>query len=318
MILNRALFLGLVYALSMPLLADTQTEVGVVFTIESPHVFPDQTLGESKLEIESVMSQLIAERLEFYFPFLDWKTGVTANNRILVKMIDKKTGLCDWQTVLVLRAFRSGTETEMIDVPSTPLYDLCDPFTPNRRAAGGDALNAEDQVALLEALTQAIENINLSNQEHQGLLNNKSIRDEIHRQFLRTIPLTQNFELRDQMAGSGKFLFLPVSFDELKSYDASCDGSNNNCSRLRLTVRLSDDSPPATFTLRVAGYCGNQVFCEILDGSVPGGFEISEPTYLVGDDLSNLLNQAQGLSFTMENFTQNSLPCINNTLILEP
>ncbi len=100
MFLKRACFLSLVYALSMPLMADTQTEVGVAFIIDSPQVFPDQTLGDSKSQIESEMSLLIAERLEFYFPFLEWKAGLDTDNRILIKMMDQKAGLCDWQTVL--------------------------------------------------------------------------------------------------------------------------------------------------------------------------------------------------------------------------
>jgi hypothetical protein len=192
-------------------------------------------------------------------------------------------------------------------VPSIPLFDLCDPFTPNRKATTGNALNAGDQAILLDTLEQAIGNTNLSNQEIQGLLSNKSIRDEIHRQFLRTIPVTQSVEIRDQNAGSGKFIYLPVSFDELKSIVSSCDDSNNNCSRLRLTFKLPN-SPPATFNLRIAGHCGANVLSEVLDGGVPGGFEISEPVWW-DDRLGNLLNQAEGLSITMEEFIQNSLAC---------
>ena len=307
MILKRACFLSLVYALSMPLMADMQTEVGVAFVIESPQVFPDQTLGDSKSQIESEMSLLIAERLEFYFPFLDWKPEMDTDNRILIKMMDQEAGLCDWQTVLVVRAIRSGNEVEMVDVPSIPLFDLCDPFTPNRKAAEGNALNAGDQDILLDTLKQAVSNTSLSNQEIQGLLNNKSIRDEIHRQFLRTIPVTQSIELKEQNTGSGKFIYLPVSFDELKSIVSSCDGSNNNCSRLRLTFNLPN-SPPATFTLRVAGHCGANVLSEVLDGGVPGGFEVSEPIWW-DEQLGNLLSQAEGLSITMEEFTHNSLAC---------
>ena len=307
MILKRACCLSLVFALSMPLLADTQTEVGVAFIIDSPHVFPDQTLGESKSQIESEMSLLIAERLEFYFPFLDWEAGMDADNRILIKMMDQKAGLCDWQTVLVVRAIRAGNEVEMVDVPSIPLFDLCDPFTPNRKATAGNTLNAGDQAILLDTLKQAVGNTNLSNPAIQGLLNNKSIRDEIHRQFLRTIPVTQSVEIKDQNTGSGKFIYLPVSFDELKSIVSSCDGSNNNCSRLRLTFNLPN-SPPATFNLRVAGHCGAHVLSEVLDGGVPGGFEISEPVWW-DDRLGSLLSQAQGLSITMEEFIQNSLAC---------
>lgn len=309
MILKRACLLSLVYVLtmlSMPSMADMQTEVGVAFIIDSPNIFPDQTLGDSKSQIETEMSLLIAERLEFYFPFLEWKTGVDTDNRILIKMVDQKTGLCDWQTVLMVRAIRSGNEIEMVDVPSIPLFDLCDPFTPNRKATEGDALNADDQVILLETLKQAIEKTDLSNQDIQGLLNNKSIRDEVHRQFLRTIPVTQNVELKDQNSGSGKFIYLPVSFDELKSIVSSCDDSNN-CSRLRLTFNLPD-SPPAIFNLRVAGHCGANVLSEVLDGGVPGGFEISEPIWW-DDELGVLLGRAESLSITMEKFIQNSLPC---------
>jgi hypothetical protein len=306
MILKRACLLSLVYALSMPLMADVQTGVGVAFVIESPHIFSDQTLGDSKSQIESEMSLLIAERLEFYFPFLEWKAGMVADNRILIKMMDQKAGLCDWQTVLVVRAIRSGNEVEMVDVPSIPLYDLCNPFTPNRKATVGDALNAADQAILLDTLKQAVGNTNLSNPEIQGLLNNKSIRDEIHRQFLRTIPVTQSVEIKDQNTGSGKFIYLPVSFDELKSIVSSCDDSNN-CSRLRLTFNLPD-SPPATFNLRVAGHCGGNVLSEVLDGGVPGGFEISEPVWW-DDELGVLLGKAESLSITMEKFIQNSLPC---------
>jgi hypothetical protein len=306
MILKRACLLSLVYALSMPLMADVQTGVGVAFVIESPHIFSDQTLGDSKSQIESEMSLLIAERLEFYFPFLEWKAGMVADNRILIKMMDQKAGLCDWQTVLVVRAIRSGNEVEMVDVPSIPLYDLCDPFTPNRKATVGDALNVADQAILLDTLMQAVGNTNLSNPEIQGLLNNKSIRDEIHRQFLRTIPVTQSVEIKDQNTGSGKFIYLPVSFDELKSIVSSCDDSNN-CSRLRLTFNLPD-SPPATFNLRVAGHCGANVLSEVLDGGVPGGFEISEPVWW-DDELGVLLGKAESLSITMEKFIQNSLPC---------
>ncbi|MGB5488278.1 MAG: hypothetical protein WBN06_12860 [Lysobacterales bacterium] len=306
MFLKRACFLSLVYALSMPLMADTQTEVGVAFIIDSPQVFPDQTLGDSKSQIESEMSLLIAGRLEFYFPFLEWKAGLDTDNRILIKMMDQKAGLCDWQTVLMVRAIRAGNEVEMVDVPSIPLFDLCDPFTPNRKATEGNALNAGDQVILLDTLEQAVGNTNLSNQEIQGLLNNKSIRDEIHRQFLRTIPVTQNIEIKDQNTGSGKFIYLPVSFDELKSIVSSCDDSNN-CSRLRLTFNLPD-SPPATFNLRIAGHCGANVLSEVLDGGVPGGFEISEPVWW-DERLGNLLSQAQGMSITMEEFIQNSLAC---------
>ncbi len=309
---KNACLLGLVCVLSRPLLADTQTVVGVEFTIESSHVFPDQTLGESKSQIESQLSQLIAQRLEFYFPFLDWKAGADSNNRIIFKMTDKRAGLCDWQTDLDLRAFSAGNEIELRDVPSTPLYDLCNPFTPNRKADTGDALNADDQLALLATLEQAVENTDMSQDGPQGLLNNKSIRDELQRQFLRTIPVTQTFELRDQ--GAGKLLYLPVSFDELKSLDGECEDSINNCSRIRLKFKPSDNSPAATFTLRVAGTCGDKVLCEVIKGGVPGGFNISEPTFVVGDALRNLLEQAQGVSFTMENFTQNSLPCP----ILEP
>jgi len=307
MILKRACFLSLVIALSMPLMADMQTEVGVAFMIESPHVFPDQTLGDSKSQVESEMSQLIADRLEFYFPFLEWKPGMDTDNRILIKMMDQEAGLCDWQTVLVVRAIRSGNEVEMVDVPSIQLFDLCDPFTPNRKAAEGNALNADDQAILLDTLKQAVSNTSVSNQEIQGLLNNKSIRDEIHRQFLRTIPVTQSVILEEQNTGSDKFLYLPVSFDELKSIDSSCDGSNNNCSRLRLTFNLPN-SPPATFHLRVAGHCGANVLSEVLDGGVPGGFEVSEPIWW-DDRLGNLLSQAEGLSITMEEFIQNSLAC---------
>jgi len=307
MILKRACFLSLVYALSMPLMADMQTEVGVAFVIDSPQVFPDQTLGDSKSQIESEMSLLIAERLEFHFPFLEWKPGMDNDNRILIKMMDQKAGLCDWKTVLVVRAIRSGNEVEMADVPSIPLFDLCDPFTPNRKAAAGNTLNADDQDILLDTLKQAVGNTNLSSQEVQGLLNNKSIRNEIHRQFLRTIPVTQSVEIKDQNTGSGKFIYLPVSFDELKSIVSSCDGSNNNCSRLRLTFNLPN-SPPATFNLRVAGHCGAHVLSEVLDGGVPGGFEISEPVWW-DDRLGSLLSQAQGLSITMEEFIQNSLAC---------
>lgn len=306
MFLKKACFLSLVYALSMPLMADTQTEVGVAFIIDSPQVFPDQTLGDSKSQIESEMSLLIAGRLEFYFPFLEWKAGLDTDNRILIKMMDQKAGLCDWQTVLMVRAIRAGNEVEMVDVPSIPLFDLCDPFTPNRKATEGNALNAGDQVILLDTLEQAVGNTNLSNQEIQGLLNNKSIRDEIHRQFLRTIPVTQNIEIKDQNTGSGKFIYLPVSFDELKSIVSSCDDSNN-CSRLRLTFNLPD-SPPATFNLRIAGHCGANVLSEVLDGGVPGGFEISEPVWW-DERLGNLLSQAQGMSITMEEFIQNSLAC---------
>ena len=307
MFLKKACFLSLVYALSTPLMADTQTEVGVAFIIDSPQVFPDQTLGNSKSQIESEMSLLIAERLEFYFPFLEWKAGLETDNRILIKMMDQKAGLCDWQTVLMVRAIRAGNEVEMVDVPSIPLFDLCDPFTPNRKATEGNALNAGDQVILIDTLEQAVGNTNLSNQEIQGLLNNKSIRDEIHRQFLRTIPVTQNVEIKDQNTGSGKFIYLPVSFDELKSIVSSCDDSNNNCSRLRLTFNLPD-SPPATFNLRIAGHCGANVLSEVLDGGVPGGFEISEPVWW-DERLGNLLSQAEGLSITMEEFIQNSLAC---------
>lgn len=306
MILKRACFLSLIYALSMPLMADMQTEVGVAFKIESPHIFPDQTLGESKSKIESEMSLLIAERLEFYFPFLAWKSGTGNDDHILIKMTDQKAGLCDWQTVLVVRAIRAGNEIEMVDVPSVPLFDLCDPFTPNRKAAVGDKLNADDQVILLDTLKQAVGHTSLSNQEIQGLLSNKSIRDEIHGQFLRTIPVTQRFELKDQNSGTGKFLYLPVSFDELKSIVSTCDDSNS-CSRLRLTFNLPN-SPPATFNLRVAGHCGSNVLSEVLDGGVPGGFEISEPIWW-DDQLGNLLSEAQGLSITMEDFIQNSLAC---------
>jgi hypothetical protein len=306
MILKRACLLSLVYALSMPLMAGTQTEVGVTFIIDSPHIFPVQTLGDSKSQIESEMSLLIAERLEFYFPFLEWKAGMGTDNFILIKMMDQKAGLCDWQTVLVVRAIRSGNEVEMVDVPSIPLFDLCDPFTPNRKATAGDALNAADQAILLDTLKQAVGNTNLSNQEIQGLLNNKSIRDEIHRQFLRTIPVTQSVEIKNQNTGSGKFIYLPVSFDELKSIVSSCDDSNN-CSRLRLTFNLPD-SPPATFNLRVAGHCGANVLSEVLDGGVPGGFEISEPVWW-DDELGVLLGKAESLSITMEKFIQNSLPC---------
>lgn len=306
MILKRACLLSLVYALSMPLMADVQTGVGVAFVIESPHIFSDQTLGDSKSQIESEMSLLIAERLEFYFPFLEWKAGMVADNRILIKMMDQKAGLCDWQTVLVVRAIRSGNEVEMVDVPSIPLYDLCNPFTPNRKATVGDALNAADQAILLDTLKQAVGNTNLSNPEIQGLLNNKSIRDEIHRQFLRTIPVTQSVEIKDQNTGSGKFIYLPVSFDELKSIVSSCDDSNN-CSRLRLTFNLPD-SPPATFNLRVAGHCGANVLSEVLDGGVPGGFEISEPIWW-DDELGELLGKAESMSITMEEFIQNSHAC---------
>jgi len=312
--LKNACLLCLACFLSPPLIAATQTVVGVAFTIESAHVFPDQTLGASKSQIESELSQLIAERLEFYFPFLDWQAGAASNDRILFKMTDKRTGLCDWQTDLELRAFRAGNEIELIDVPSTPLYDLCDPFTPNRQADEGDALNADDQAVLLATLRQAVENPGVSHGGPGGLLNNKSIRDELQRQFLRTIPVTQGFELRDQASGTGKFLYLPVSFDELKSFDTSCEDANDSCSRIRLRFKLPDNSPPATFTLRVAGNCGDLVLCEVLKGGVPGGFNISEPTFVVDDALRNLLEQAQGLSFTMENFTQNSQPCP----ILEP
>jgi hypothetical protein len=306
MILKRACLLSLVYALSMPLMAGTQTEVGVAFVIDSPHIFPVQTLGDSKSQIESEMSLLIAERLEFYFPFLEWKAGMGTDNLILIKMMDQKAGLCDWQTVLVVRAIRSGNEVEMVDVPSIPLFDLCDPFTPNRKATAGDALNAADQAVLLDTLKQAVGNTNLSNQEIQGLLNNKSIRDEIHRQFLRTIPVTQSVEIKDQNTGSGKFIYLPVSFDELKSIVSSCDDSNN-CSRLRLTFNLPD-SPPATFNLRVAGHCGANVLSEVLDGGVPGGFEISEPIWW-NDELGELLGKAESMSITMEEFIQNSHAC---------
>jgi len=312
MILKRACFLGLVLvcALSMPLSAETQTEVGVVFMIESPQIFPDQTLGQSKSQIESEMSQLLAARLEFHFPFLEWKVGATSENQILFKLIERENGLCDWQTDLVVRALRSGNEIEMTDVPTTPLYDLCDPFIPNRKASGSDALKAEDQAALLEKLRQAVENFDPSADEPAGLLNNIAIRKAIHHDFLGTISMTQGFELIDQPDGSGKYLYLPINFADIQSSlnDTSCDELEDDCSLLRLTVQLPN-SLPASFTLRVAGNCGDKVLCELLDGGVPGGFQIAERTYW-DDGLENLLNQAQGLSFTMVGFRKNSSVCV--------
>lgn len=311
MILKRACFLGLVLvcALSMPLSAETQTEVGVVFMIESPQIFPDQTLGQSKSQIESKMSQLLAGRLEFYFPFLEWKAGATTGNRILFKLVERENGLCDWQTNLVVRALSSGNQIEMADVPTTPLYDLCDPFIPNRKASGIDALNADDQAALVEKLRQAVENSDPSPDEPAGLLNNITIRKAIHHDFLGSIPMTRGFELKDQPDGTGKYLYLPINFADIKSSlnDTSCDDLEDDCSLLRLTVQLPN-SLPASFTLRVAGNCGDKVLCEVLDGGVPGGFQIAQRTYW-DDGLEDLLNQAQGLSFTMVGFRKNSSVC---------
>jgi hypothetical protein len=307
----RKLFwsLGLISAVCMPLSADTQTEVGVAFIIESPEIFPDSVLGNSKSVIESEMSQIIADRLELYFPFLDWKAGSEATNRVLVKLVDRENGLCDWQADLVVRAYRSGTEIEMVDVPATPLYDLCDPFVPNRINSTGDALDSDDKGALIEKLKRALENSNPSPGEPKGLFNNNTIRDAIHRDFLSTIPLTQRFELREQPSGSEKRLYLPVSFEDLKSStdDLDCSDPEGNCSRLRLTVQLADSSI-ASFTLRVVGRCGDMVLCEVLDGGVPGGYTVPHRTYW-DDGLGDLLNQATRLSFTMMGFRQKSFPC---------
>ncbi len=114
--------------------------------------------------------------------------------------------------------------------------------------------------------------------------------------------------MRDQIDGSGKLLYLPVSFNDLRSSDLPCEPPKHRCSRLRLKLNLAG-SPAGSFSLRVAGTCDDQVLCEVLEGGVPGAYQISGNTWWE-DDLGDLLARAESLSFTMEEFTKAPRACL--------
>lgn len=290
-------------ASTLPLAAEPLPKIGAIFAIESPEVFPDQILGRSKAAIEQELSALLAERLKFFFPFFDWTAGEAPSaNGVLVKMVDVTNELCDWQTLFSVRAVRAGNEAEMVGVHDQPLYDLCDPFIPNRRDPNGDALLPEDAAALVDKLKKYIEN---GAGESGGLLSNTTILKAIHDNLLATVPLTMNFELREQTDGT-KRLYLPLDFNELQVAQ-HCKNEFDNCSLLGLTLNLPN-SPPASLALRIEGLCGDLVLCEVLSGGVPGGFQITDPTYW-NDGLADLLARAQSSSFTMKEFTKSLFVC---------
>lgn len=309
---KRLCGLFLACLLALPASTSAVTKVGVAFKIDSPRLFSDATLGQSKAVIESAVSQQLVDRLRFYFPFLEWESDAAADNRLEITLTEQEAGLCGRQSDLVVRAVRGGNAAEMTDVPPSKLYDACETAKPNQRDEQADALLAEDEQALLLRLGLAIENADPQPGEPEGMLNNGTIREAIQTQFLGTIPLASEVRLEDQADGTGKFLYLPVMFDTLKSVEAPCDGEGKGCSRLLLRVERAG-APPAKLTLRVAGNCGNLVLCEILDGDVPGDddlendLEAADETYWI-DGLDALFSQAQ-VTFTMVGFAKDPLAC---------
>jgi len=301
MIRKSTLAVLLLLAAALPITAAQRPQVAAAFAINSPEVFPDQDLGTSKGELESGLSALLAERLEFYFPFFDWTTDApTAANALQITVVDRESELCDWQSVVEVRAVRSGSAEEMVGVPDVALYDLCDPFLPNRKDSEGDGLLPEDAEALADRLAKFIED---TSDDSTGLLDNASIRDAIHHDLLATVPLAREFEVRQQANGA-KFLYLPLDFNELKAStdDEACEGDDRQCALLKLELEIPDSPLPASLSLRIAGKCGDQVLCEVMGGSVPGGARFERTWW--EDGIGDLLDRASSLSVTMKEFTK--------------
>lgn len=303
MVRNILFTVLLTLAAALPVTAAQRPQVGAVFAIESPEVFSDQVLGTSKGELEQQLSALLAERLEFYFPFFDWTTDALPDaNALQITMVDRASELCDWQSVVEVRAVRAGSAEEMVGVPDAALYDLCDPFLPNRKDPEGDGLLPEDAEALKDRLAQFIED---TSDDSTGLLDNASIRDAIHHDLLATLPLAREFEfeVREQANGA-KFLYLPLDFNELKAStdDEACEGADRQCALLKLELEIPDSPLPASLSLRIAGKCGDQVLCEVMGGSVPGGARFERTWW--EDGIGDLLARASSLSVTMKEFTK--------------
>lgn len=318
MVRNSILVALLILPVAAPLAAAQRPQVGAVFAIDSPEVFPDQVLGASKTELEQELSTLLAERLEFYFPFFDWTTDAQGEaNALQITMVDRASQLCDWQSVVEVRSVRAGSAEEMVDVPDAALYDLCDPFIPNRKDPEGDGLVPEDAEALADRLAKFIED---RSDDSTGLLDNASIRDAIHRDLLATVPLVHEFEVREQANGA-KFLYLPLDFNELKAStdDEACEGDDRQCALLKLELNIPDSPLPASLSLRIAGKCGDQVLCEVMGGSVPGGARFERTWW--EDGIGDLLARASSMSVTMKEFTKAPHVCAtltDTTLFDEP
>lgn len=310
---KQLLWTACVLLVAMPLRAEGLPEVKVAFIIDSPEVFKDSVLGPSKAEIESEVSQFLVERLGLYFPYLFWiatdGSGSTPDNRLVVKMVDRQH-ICEWETDLIVRAEKRGVEEEMLGVKDIKLYDLCDPMIPNRWDSQTARLLEEDRDALVGKLKQTIESFDPQPGSFAGFLRNESVRQAMHQEFLSTVPLALGLELRARNDGS-MLIFVPVDFEDLKAAKTT---------KLKLTLAVPGAPAEGTLVLGIVGNCEDLVLCQIEEGGIPGGYQVTG-VKLWEEAFGDLLSQAQSTVVTMDKYDRSPFPCATHadtSLLAEP